>query len=71
MRYEIVKGQTASGWDWWTVVAYDENATCVGGDKHWMSEELAQRAQTVYEQGLIPHGDAADLVQRAWTERVR
>lgn len=70
MRYEIVRIQKAnhdgSSVDCWTVVEYESfPATlekCNGGDHHWLQRINAERAQVVYECGLVKHGAPAVAV---------
>ena len=57
--YEIAPGQSADGTKWWAVTAYDATGTCLGGDAHWLREDLAIRVKGAYERGEIRHGDTA------------
>jgi len=49
----------------WTVLQY-VNDKCLGGDAHWLSEEAAQKARTVYHHHPPAHGDPEDTVRRLY-----
>lgn len=40
----------------WTVLKWDENERCVGGDHHWLIEQTAHKARELYQQGTVLHG---------------
>jgi hypothetical protein len=50
----------------WTVLQYDASGKCLGGDSHWLSEEAAQKARTVYHYHPPAHGDTEETIRRLY-----
>lgn len=46
----------------WTVLKWDENERCVGGDHHWLIEATAHKARELYQQGTVLHGTPSSEV---------
>ncbi len=53
MRFEVIQVGTAQ---LWTVLKWDENNMCVGGDHHWLNREVAFRALAAYQRLPELHG---------------
>lgn len=67
-EYEVIKvGTTAPTW---TVLQYkvimdgdnEVERKCLGGDHHWLTEDVALRALMAYEAGRVEHGTAESVV---------
>lgn len=52
-RFEVIQ---VNGKQLWTVLKWDENEQCVGGDHHWLNRDVAHRARIAYERLPELHG---------------
>ena len=53
VRFEVIG---IPGRNVWTVLKWDENDKCVGGDHHWLTPAAAHRAQVAYQRLPELHG---------------
>jgi hypothetical protein len=68
--YEIVQVTLASGEDTWGVLALNEHGQPLGVDHHWLTRGFADHAMTLYQRGLVAHGELPDLVQHIYNQLV-
>lgn len=61
--YQVVEVPLARG-PVWTVLKWDENERCVGGDHHWLVQATANRARDLYQRGVVEHGATESEVLR-------
>lgn len=55
----------------WTVLEISDGKV-LGGDMHWLSEEWAERARTLYENGCTLHGGHSEYeLDRLWALNAR